>query len=58
MTLHKVPKYAGVRSFVSKIELFEAAGIEAPPTTWDELAEAVRALKAADSATVPFPHRR
>ena len=54
-TLYGMPWYAGVRSFVYNTELFEAAGIEAPPTTWDELAEAVRALKAADSATVPFP---
>lgn len=52
--LYGVPWYAGVRSFVYRTDVFEAAGVE-PPTTWDELVEVGQALKEHDPDMIPLP---
>jgi len=43
--LYGMPWYAGVRSLVYNTEIFEEAGVE-PPTSWAELEEAAKAIKA------------
>ncbi|MBK5247913.1 MAG: sugar ABC transporter substrate-binding protein [Actinomycetales bacterium] len=53
--LYGMPWYAGVRSIIYNTELFEAAGITEPPTSWDELIAAVDALKASNPDVIPFP---
>jgi N,N'-diacetylchitobiose transport system substrate-binding protein len=43
--LYGMPWYAGVRALVYNTEIFEQAGVE-PPTTWAELEEAAKTIKA------------
>ncbi|PFG43842.1 carbohydrate ABC transporter substrate-binding protein (CUT1 family) [Isoptericola jiangsuensis] len=54
--LYGMPWYAGVRALVYNTEIFEEAGVE-PPTTWAELEEAAKAIKAAmpDKIAVAVP---
>jgi N,N'-diacetylchitobiose transport system substrate-binding protein len=49
-----MPWYAGVRSIVYRTDLFEAAGLDVP-TTWAELVDAGKALKAKNPDIIPFP---
>lgn len=53
-SLYGMPWYAGVRSFIYNTEVFEKAGIE-PPTTWQELQDAVAAIKESQPDVIPFP---
>jgi raffinose/stachyose/melibiose transport system substrate-binding protein len=50
--LYGVPFDLGMVGFWYNKDLFAAAGIDAPPTTWDEFLEDVQALK--DSGTIPI----
>lgn len=52
--LYGMPWYAGIRSFIYNKELFQKAGIQNPPKSWDELLSAVQKLKALDGV-IPFP---
>lgn len=52
--LYGMPWYAGIRSFIYNKELFEKAGIQAPPKSWDELSNAIEKLQALDGV-IPFP---
>lgn len=52
--LYGMPWYAGVRSVVYNIEIFEEAGIE-PPENWQEIEDAVATLNESDSDITPFP---
>lgn len=52
--LYGMPWYAGVRSFLYNKELFDEAGIDEPPTSWDELDDAIEKLSDLDDV-IPFP---
>ncbi|MET9955250.1 extracellular solute-binding protein [Streptomyces sp. NPDC006339] len=51
-TQYGMPFVASTRLLFFNQELFDRAGVDAPPTTWDELAEAAEKLKKKD---VPYP---
>jgi N,N'-diacetylchitobiose transport system substrate-binding protein len=52
--LYGMPWYAGVRSFVYRTDVFKKAGVK-PPTTWDELVQVGKKLKAADPKMITLP---
>ncbi len=52
--LYGMPWYAGVRSVVYRTDLFAKAGVK-PPTTWAELADVARKVKAANPGVTAFP---
>lgn len=47
-----LPIATSTRALYYNLELFEAAGIETPPTTWDELLEAGKAINALEGDDV------
>lgn len=53
--LYGMPWYAGVRSMIYNTEIFEAAGIEEPPQSWEELVAAVEAIRSSQPDVIPFP---
>jgi N,N'-diacetylchitobiose transport system substrate-binding protein len=53
--LYGMPWYSGVRSIVYRTDVFEAAGITAPPTNWDELVEVGNAIEEAAPDMLSFP---
>lgn len=53
-SLYGMPWYAGVRAFVYNTEIFDAAGVE-PPTSWQELQDAVTTIKESQPDVTPFP---
>ena len=50
--LYGMPWYAGVRSLVYNTEIFEKAGVE-PPTTWAEIEQAAKKIKATSPDVIP-----
>jgi N,N'-diacetylchitobiose transport system substrate-binding protein len=52
--LYGMPWYAGIRSFVYRKDLFQAAGVKAP-TTWAELRDTATKLKATNPGITAFP---
>lgn len=53
-SLYGMPWYAGVRSMIYNTEIFAEAGIE-PPTNWQEVVDAVAAIKESQPDVTPFP---
>lgn len=53
--LYGMPWYSGVRSIVYRTDVFEAAGITEPPTSWDELVEVGKAIQEAEPDMIPWP---
>jgi raffinose/stachyose/melibiose transport system substrate-binding protein len=51
-TQYAIPFNLGIVGFWYNTEMFEAAGIEAPPATWEEFLEDVQTLK--DSGVIPI----
>ena len=49
--LYAVPHSNDLRALYWRTDLFEAAGIEGPPTTWDEMLEAAKALNKPEEGT-------
>jgi len=53
-TIWAIPDLASARAMYYNTEILEAAGVEAPPTTWAELREACEKIKAYDSSIYPW----
>lgn len=51
-TLHSIPFQPSIFGFFYNKTLFDKAGVEAPPTTWEELEAACAKLKEADIAPI------
>lgn len=53
--LYGMPWYAGVRSIIYNKDIFAKAGINTPPSTWDELTADVTKIKTAEPNVIPLP---
>ncbi|MDD7465468.1 MAG: extracellular solute-binding protein [Actinomycetaceae bacterium] len=53
--LYGMPWYAGIRSFIYNKDLFQKAGIQNPPQSWDELLAAIKKLKTLDGVMITSP---
>ena len=52
-TIWAIPDLASARAMYYNVDILEAAGVEVP-TTWDELTEACKKIKAYDSSIYPW----
>lgn len=52
--IYGLPYYSGMNTFAYNAAHLEAAGIDAPPTTWDELLEQAQAVKDAGVTNAPI----
>lgn len=53
-TVWALPILASCRALFCNMDILNAAGIETPPTTWEEVMDACAAIKASDPNVVPW----